>query len=139
MNNNYYKKLLKLAKKSLKCGDVPVGAIIVRNNKIISEGYNKREKENLTINHAEIVSIIKANKKLKSYFLYDCDMYVTLKPCEMCMKVINNARLNNIFYILDKPESKKEYSKTNIVQLNDIDENEYKNLLRKFFNKLRNK
>lgn len=139
MNNNYYKKLLKLAKKSLKCGDVPVGAIIVHNNKIISEGYNKREKDNLTINHAEIVSIIKANKKLKNYFLYDCDMYVTLKPCEMCMKVINNARLNNIFYILDKPESKKEYSKTNIVQLNDIDENEYKNLLGKFFNKLRNK
>ena len=107
MENSIYEELIKLSIKSAKHADVPVGAIIVKNNKIISKGYNKREKDNKIINHAEIDAILKANKKLKSYFLYDCDMYVTLEPCEMCSKVINNARISNVFYLIQKPKSKK--------------------------------
>ena len=137
MNDNIYEKLIKLANKSIKHGDVPVGAIVVRNNKIISKGFNKREKENKIINHAEIDAILKANKKLKSYFLYDCDLYVTLKPCEMCSKVISNARINNVFYLIDKPETKKEYNKTKYIYQQNINAEKYRKMLQNFFNKLR--
>ena len=137
MENSIYEELIKLSIKSAKHADVPVGAIIVKNNKIISKGYNKREKDNKIINHAEIDAILKANKKLKSYFLYDCDMYVTLEPCEMCSKVINNARINNVFYLIQKPKSKKEYNKTKyIYQQNNYTE-KCQELLQNFFNKLR--
>ena len=137
MENSIYEELIKLSIKSAKHADVPVGAIIVKNNKIISKGYNKREKDNKIINHAEIDAILKANKKLKSYFLYDCDMYVTLEPCEMCSKVINNARISNVFYLIQKPKSKKEYNKTKyIYQQNNYTE-KCQELLQNFFNKLR--
>ena len=137
MNNNIYEKIIRLAKKSLKHNDVPVGAVIVKNNKIISKGFNKREKNKLTINHAEIDAITKANKKLHSYFLYDCDLYVTLKPCEMCEKVINNARIKNVYYLLDKPNFKKEYKKTNIIYQQSDFEKVYRKMIQNFFNKLR--
>lgn len=137
MNNNIYEEIIHLAKKSLKYNDVPVGAVIVKNNKIISKGFNKREKNKLTINHAEIVAITKANKKLHSYFLYDCDLYVTLKPCEMCEKVINNARIKNVYYLLDKPNFKKEYKKTNIIYQQSDFEKVYRKMIQNFFNKLR--
>lgn len=137
MKNDFYKEIIKLANKSIKYNDVPVGAIIVKNNKIISKGYNKREKNKLTTNHAEIIAITKANKKLKSYFLYDCDLYVTLKPCDMCSKVINNSRIKHVFYILDKPEFKKEYKKTEYLYQQCKYEDYYKKMLQNFFNKLR--
>ena len=137
MENSIYEELIKLSIKSAKHADVPVGAIIVKNNKIISKGYNKREKDNKIINHAEIDAILKANKKLKSYFLYDCDMYVTLEPCEMCSKVINNARISNVFYLIQKQKKKKEYNKTKyIYQQNNYTE-KCQELLQNFFNKLR--
>lgn len=137
MNNKYIDEIMKLSLKSLKCNDVPVGAIIVKNGKIVSKGYNKREKNKLTINHAEIVAISKANKKMNSYFLYGCDLYVTLKPCEMCQKVINNARINNVFYILDKPSNKHEYSKTKYIYQQSENDDKYRKILQKFFNNLR--
>lgn len=137
MNNNIYEEIIHLAKKSLKHNDVPVGAVIVKNNKIISKGFNKREKNKLTINHAEIDAITKANRKLHSYFLYDCDLYVTLKPCEMCEKVINNARIKNVYYLLDKPNFKKEYKKTNIIYQQSDFEKVYRKMIQNFFNKLR--
>ena len=137
MKENIYDKLIMLAEKSLKYGDVPVGAVIVKNNKIISTGYNKREKENKTINHAEIVAILKANKKLKSYFLYDCDLYVTLKPCEMCSKVINNARIRNVYYLTERLETKKEYDKTKYIYQQNLYTEKCQKMLQSFFNKLR--
>lgn len=137
MKSKYYEEIIKLSQKSLKYDDVPVGAIIVKNGKIISRGFNKREKDKLTINHAEIIAILRANKKLNNYFLYDCDLYVTLKPCEMCEKVINNARISNVYYILDKPNEKKEYNKTTYnYQQNNYTE-KYAEILHNFFNKLR--
>ena len=137
MKNKIYDKLIKLCRKSLKYSDVPVSALIVKNNKIISTGYNKREKEYLTINHAEIIAITKANRKLKSYFLYDCDLYVTLKPCEMCKKVINSARIRNVYYLLDKPDSKKEYEKTTYTYQQSEISKKYSKILQNFFNKIR--
>lgn len=137
MNNKIYEELIKLSNKSLKYSDVPVGAVIVKNKKIISKGYNKREKNKKIINHAEIDAILKANKKLKSYFLYNCDLYVTLKPCDMCKKVINNSRINNVFYLLEKPDNKKEYNKTIYTYQQNEYSKKYQKILQDFFNKLR--
>jgi tRNA(adenine34) deaminase len=137
MNDNIYNELIKLSEKSLKYNDVPVGAVIVKNNKIIAKGFNTREKNNKIINHAEINAICKANKKLKSYFLYDCDLYVTLKPCTMCLNIINSARIKNVYYLIDKPENKKEYSKVNYSLLNNEYSEKYRKLLTNFFDKLR--
>ena len=137
MNEEFFNIAYKMALKSIKYSDVPVGAVIVRNNKIVSKGYNTREKNYNVTNHAEINAILKANKKLKSYFLYDCDLYVTLKPCEMCEKVINNARIRDVYYLLDKPISKKEYKKTDYIFVPSIYEEKYRKNLQKFFNKLR--
>lgn len=137
MNNVYFQEAIKQANKSKSHLDVPVGAVIVKNNKIISKGYNTREKKGKVINHAEIVAILKANKVLKSYFLYDCDLYVTLEPCAMCKNIINNSRIRNVFYLVKKTEEKKEYDKTVYKYV----ENEYSKLsidkLKKFFGKLR--
>lgn len=133
----YIKQLIKLANKCKKYNDVPVAAIIVKDNKIIAEGYNKREKNKKITSHAEIIAIEKANKNLKSYFLYDCDMYVTLKPCSMCEKIINMSRIKNVFYLLDKPDNKKEYSKTRYQKIDSDCEKKYKEYLHNFFNKMR--
>lgn len=130
-------ELIKLSKKSLRYGDVPVGAIIVKNGKIISKSYNTREKKKLVINHAEINAILKANKKLKNKFLYDCDLFVTLKPCSMCENIIKQSRINKVFYMIDKPLNKKEYNRTTINKIDsDLDE-KYASLIQQFFNKIR--
>ena len=137
MEEKYFLEAYKMSLKSSKYNDVPVGAVIVKNNKIISRGFNTREKNNRITSHAEINAILKANKKLKSYFLYNCDLYVTLKPCEMCEKVINSSRIQNVFYLLDKSESKKEYRKTSYkLCTNDLSK-KYCKFLSNFFHKLR--
>lgn len=79
-------------------GEVPVGAIIVKNNKIISTACNRREKSQIATHHAEILAIEKACKKLKSWRLDDCDLYVSLEPCPMCAGAILNARIKNVYY-----------------------------------------
>ena len=137
MKEQFLNTIIRLSKKSLKYDDVPVGCIIVKNNKIISKGFNTRQKYKKIINHAEINAILKANKKIKSYFLYDCDMYVTLKPCSMCENIIKQSRLRNVYYLLDKPNNKKEYSKTNILKLDSNFETKYCEIMQSFFNKKR--
>ena len=137
MKEEYFRFLLKIIKKNRKTGDVPVSALIVKNNRIIAKSHNKRIKKYKTINHAEIIAINKANKRMKNCFLYDCDLYVTLKPCDMCQKVINNARIRNVFYLLDKPKSKKEYTKTKYQKTNSNVSKEYAEILHNFFNKMR--
>lgn len=102
MRNKIIKKLKKLNKKALKNNDVPVSCIIVKNKKIIASAYNKKNKKNNPFAHAEILAIQKAAKKLKTYNLNDCELYVSLYPCNMCKEVINEARIKNIYYILNK-------------------------------------
>ena len=137
---NYNKEIIKLAKKSLDNCDVPVGAIIVYNNKIIGKGYNSREKDQNILGHAEINAIKKASRYLNNWNLSGCTMYVTLKPCNMCMEIIKQSRIDNVYYLLDKPASKKEFAKT---KLELIDNENYKRLysdiLSNFFVKLREK
>lgn len=93
---DFMKIALDLAKKAYNKNEVPIGAVIVKNNKIISKGYNTREKSQQALNHAEIIAISKACKKLKSWRLNDCVMYVTLEPCAMCAGAILNSRLKSV-------------------------------------------
>ena len=94
----FMKSALKRAKKGLEQGEVPVGAVIVYNGKIISSGYNKRTKTQMATSHAEMYAIDKACKKLKSWRLCDCDLYVTLEPCPMCMGAMLNARIRKLYF-----------------------------------------
>ena len=86
------------AKKALKKDEVPVGAIIVKKNKIIASAFNMREKSKDATNHAEIIAIKKACKKAKDFRLTGAEMYVTLEPCLMCLGAILNARINKVYF-----------------------------------------
>ena len=96
MNPDYMKLAIDLAKKSGK--DIPVAAIIVKDGKIIAKAVNEREKSQNTINHAEMLAIQRANKKLKNWRLNGCEMYVTLEPCPMCASAILQSRLSRLYY-----------------------------------------
>ena len=140
MKEEYFNILIKLAKKASKMDEVPISAIIVKNNKIIAKAINKREKEQNVLNHPEIIAIKKASRKLKNWRLFDCDLYVTLKPCNMCENIIKQSRLRNVYYLLDKPETKKEYDKTQFIKTNICTyEQMYSKILTDFFQKKRDK
>lgn len=78
--------------------DIPVAAIVVQKDKIISIATNKKEQDSMTIAHAEILAINEANRKLKSWRLDDCDLYVTLEPCPMCAWAIISSRIQNVYF-----------------------------------------
>lgn len=115
INDKILLELFKLAQKSLNKKEFPVSAIIFQNDKIISKAYNKRNKTNKTTDHAEIIAIEKANKKLRKWKLQEYSMIVTLEPCEMCKNVIKEARIDNIFYIIPRYQYKKQYKGTNFI------------------------
>lgn len=94
----FMKQALKEAEKALKKLEVPVGAIIVKDNRIISRAYNLKEIKKDTTYHAEIEAIKKASKKLNSWRLNDCEMYVTLEPCTMCAGAIINSRIKKLYF-----------------------------------------
>ena len=87
-----------LAKKAAACGEVPVGAVIVKDGEIIAEGRNMREEKQNALSHAEIEAINKACKKLNSWRLDGCEMYVTLEPCPMCTGAIINSRISTLVF-----------------------------------------
>lgn len=93
----FMKIAIEQAKIAFKKGDVPVGCVIVRDDKILAKGYNKKEKKKITTRHAEIETIEKASKKLGDWRLNNCDMYVTLEPCCMCAGAILNSRIKNVY------------------------------------------
>lgn len=125
---------------SLDYKDVPIGAIIVKDGKIISSAYNTREKDQNVLGHAEINAIIDAQKKLNNWNLNGCDLYVSLKPCSMCSEIIKQSRISNVYYLVDKPEEKKEFYKTNFNKINNhLKEQEYLSILSNFFKELREK
>lgn len=93
--------LYKLNKKALKYNDVPVSCIITYKTKIISYAYNKRKRKSDPLAHAEIIAIRQAAKKLCTWNLTDCILYVTLYPCKMCQEVIKESRIKTVKYILD--------------------------------------
>lgn len=135
MNESYQQILYRLAMKAYKKGDIPVAAILVKDNKIVTKAYNKRFRNNSLLGHAEIICILKSTKKLKSWRLNDCDLYVTLEPCAMCREVIKEARVRNVYYLCDK--TKNVLNKTNFIKLNSNTSDIYSRLLTDFFDTLR--
>ncbi len=103
MNEKYMREALKEANKSLLYGDVPVGAVIVLNNKIIARGHNMKERKNDPTLHAEIVAIKKATKKINDWYLKDCIMYVTMEPCLMCAGALLQSRIKKLVYGTNNP------------------------------------
>lgn len=93
----YMKEALKEALKAYNKGEIPVGAVIVKNEKIIARAHNLKEIKKDTTRHAEIIAIEKASKKLENWRLEDCDMYVTLEPCSMCAGALINSRIHKVY------------------------------------------
>lgn len=98
MANKFMKAALKCAEKGLEEGEVPIGAVVVLDGKIISRGHNRRTKRQIATAHAEVEAIEKACKKLKSWRIPECEIYVTLEPCPMCMGAMLNARIKKVCF-----------------------------------------
>lgn len=133
-----WEQVIKAAKESLKSNDIPIGALILKDGVIIAEGYNTREKNNNILGHAEVNAILSASNILNNWNLQGCDLYVTLKPCSMCMEIIKQSRISNVYYLLEKPNNKKEYNKTNVIKIDSNNQEiAYCKILNDFFVKLR--
>lgn len=102
---HFMKEALKEAKKAYNKEEIPVGSIIVKDDKIIARAHNLRELKQKSIAHAEILAIEKANKKINAWRLEDCDMYVTLEPCMMCMGAIINSRIKKLYIGTQDPKA----------------------------------
>jgi len=99
MDKEYFmKKAVHYARLAASKGETPVGAVVVRNDEIVSFGYNKRESKKNALCHAEIMAIDRACRKLGGWRLWECDIYVTLEPCPMCAGAIINARVERVVY-----------------------------------------
>ena len=131
--NEYIKIILDEATIAFNENEIPIGAIVINNGKVISRSHNTREKDHNILGHAEINAIIAASNKLGRWNLSDCDLYVTLKPCSMCLEVIKQARINHVYYLLDKLDYKKEYNKTAIIKIESKNKQTYANMLANFF------
>lgn len=134
MKQNFIEEILKQAKKAQKRGEVPVGAIIVKNNKIIAKAHNLVEKKKDATMHAEILAIKKASKKLKNWRLIDCEMYVLLEPCNMCMNAIELSRIKKVYYLL--PKNKNIIINNKKYELIEYNKNAL-NIIQDFFKKIR--
>ncbi|MGN1104983.1 MAG: nucleoside deaminase [Candidatus Coproplasma sp.] len=98
MKNKYMSAALKCARKAFDEGEVPIGAVVVLDGKIIARGHNRRTGRQIATAHAEIEAIEKACKKLKSWRIPDCELYVTLEPCPMCMGAVLNSRIKKVYF-----------------------------------------
>lgn len=95
-DEKYMKEAIKQAKKAAAVGDVPIGCVIVYEDKIIARGYNKRNAKKTTLAHAELLAIEKASKVINDWRLEECSMYITLEPCQMCAGAIVQARIPRV-------------------------------------------
>jgi len=97
---------IQLAKKAALLGEVPVGAILVKDNKIVAQGYQKIEQKTCQVFHAEVEAILKASKKIKNWRLNGYSLITTLRPCPMCAYLCKLCRINTVYYFLDNPLTK---------------------------------
>ena len=147
-HEKFMKKALKEAKKAAKKGEIPVGAIVVHQGKIIGRGHNLREKTHKSTAHAEIIAIEQANKKLKSWRLDNCTIYVTIEPCPMCSGAIIQSRIKQLVYGASEAKSGSHHSVTNLFDqgfrhkvdvLPGVLEDECGDVVQDFFKQLRKK
>ena len=116
MKEKFMNQALKEAQKAYDKLEVPIGAVIVKDNKIIARAHNLRECKQNAIAHAEILAIQKACKKLNAWRLHDCDIYVTLEPCPMCAGAILNSKIRNVYIGALEPRSGAAGSKINLFE-----------------------
>jgi tRNA(adenine34) deaminase len=144
----YMRAALKEAQKAEKENEVPVGAVVVFEDKIIARAYNKREQKQEFHSHAEFLAMMKASKKIGSWRLENCDVYVTLEPCPMCAGAMIQSRIKNLYYAADDPKSGVAKSIIEMFNLpfnhkinveSGILANESQELLENFFKRLRKK
>ena len=147
-NDEYYMKLaIEEAKKAQKLGEVPIGAIIVKNNEVIASAHNLRETAQLPTAHAEHIAIERASKVVGSWRLEDCRLYVTLEPCVMCAGAIVMSRIPKVVYGATDPKGGCSGSLMNLLEesrfnhraeiVKGVLEQECGDLLRNFFRELR--
>ena len=147
MNHEYYMKVaLEEARKAYEKNEVPVGAVLVKDNKIIASAYNTREQDQSALGHAEILVIKKANEILQSWRLDSCSLYVTIEPCQMCSGAIIQSRIENVYYGATDLKSGAHQSILNLYEFpfnhkvnveSGILEKECSELMTSFFKKLR--
>jgi len=107
MKNEFMKRAIELSIESVNKGGGPFGSVIIKDNKIISEGYNKVTTNNDPTAHGEIVAIREACKKLKNFNLSDCELYSTCEPCPMCLSAIYWSRIDKIYYANTREDARK--------------------------------
>ena len=149
MKERYMKLALVEAKKAFEIGEVPVEAVIVKDDIVLAKSYNKKEKEQTATSHAEINAINKASKKISNWRLNDCEIYVTLEPCPMCASAIKQSRIKKIYYgvsILDSNTKKiveeilsKNDNNSLVFQEGNVLKKECLDILQKFFEQKRKK
>lgn len=143
----YMKEAIRQAKKAAVLNEVPIGCVIVKDDVIISRGYNRRNTDHSTLSHAEISAIRKASRKLNDWRLEDCTLYVTLEPCQMCAGAIVQARIKRVVVGSMNPKAGCAGSILNILQMREFNhqvelvtgimKEECSDLLKAFFRKLR--
>ena len=147
MQEKFMQEALKEAKKAYKKLEIPVGAVIAKDGQIIARAHNMKEEKKDTTKHAEIIAIQRASKKLNSWRLNDCEMYVTLEPCPMCAGAVIQSRIKKV-YIGAKDEKTgacgsvlnllEDYKFNHQVEIeNDVLSKECEEILKKFFKELR--
>ena len=145
MDIRFMREALRRAEKAFSIGETPIGAVIVKDGKIISVAYNRRETKKNALMHAEITAIDRACRKLGGWRLCGCDIYVTLEPCPMCAGAIVQARIDNVYFGAYDQKAGSFGSVCDISSLlphkvraaGGIMEEESKALLQQFFEKLR--
>ncbi len=143
----YMREALKLARKAASIGEVPIGCVIVYQDKIIGRGYNRRKKDKSTLSHAELIAIKKAGKYIDDWRLEGCTMYVTLEPCQMCAGAIVQARIDKVVIGCMNPKAGCAGSIVNILEnehfnhqvavIRGVMEEECSSVLTSFFKNLR--
>lgn len=147
MDEYFMKEALKQARKAYLLGEVPIGCVIVYEGKIISRGYNRRNTDKNTLNHAEITAIRRASKKLGDWRLEGCTMYVTLEPCQMCSGAMVQSRMDRCVIGCMNPKAGCAGSILNMLQMPEFNhqveitrgvmEEECSEILKLFFKELR--
>lgn len=146
-DKKYMRTALQQAKKALRLGEVPIGCVIVYENKIIARGYNRRNTNKNTLAHAEITAIRRASKKIGDWRLEDCTLYVTLEPCQMCSGAIVQARIPRVVIGCMNPKAGCAGSILNLLEMPEFNhqvqvtrgvlEAECSAILKQFFKDLR--
>ena len=145
---SFMKEAIKEAIKARKKDEVPIGAIIVKDGKIISRGYNLRESKQNSLKHAEIIAIDKACKKINNFRLENCDLYVTVEPCLMCSGAIVQSRIRKVYFgacdekygaVISVANAFAIKSNHNVEFEQGICKDECEKLIKEFFKELRKK